>query len=149
MYRFSRSIYRELAPRVSDGVGPDGRSYRAHLLESCEGAMRRLAYDRRYFAKPTKSLFEDVRCYFPVSEQRHVLQVIHRYVTLAGEQLDRLPGSGLGLDGQPVSCQATTRKGKACQREPLPSRRFCPSHKHLEELDKLEQVPEESIAVAA
>ena len=28
---------------------------------------------------------------------------------------------------------ATTRKGKACQRTPLPGREYCPSHSHLEE----------------
>ena len=28
---------------------------------------------------------------------------------------------------------ASTRKGTPCQREPLPGRDYCPSHKHLEE----------------
>ena len=39
--------------------------------------------------------------------------------------------SGL-LDGGVSRCKATTRKGKACQRTPLPSRDYCPSHQHLE-----------------
>jgi hypothetical protein len=30
-------------------------------------------------------------------------------------------------------CKATTRKGKPCQRTPLPGRDYCPSHQHLEE----------------
>jgi hypothetical protein len=29
-------------------------------------------------------------------------------------------------------CRATTRKGKPCQRAPLPDREYCPSHQHLE-----------------
>ena len=29
---------------------------------------------------------------------------------------------------------ATTRKGKPCQRTPLPGREYCPSHSHLEEV---------------
>ena len=29
-------------------------------------------------------------------------------------------------------CHATTRKGKPCQRTPLPDRDYCPSHQHLE-----------------
>jgi hypothetical protein len=29
-------------------------------------------------------------------------------------------------------CRATTRKGKPCQRTPLPDRDYCPSHQHLE-----------------
>jgi hypothetical protein len=29
-------------------------------------------------------------------------------------------------------CRATTRKGRPCQRTPLPERDYCPSHQHLE-----------------
>ena len=36
------------------------------------------------------------------------------------------------LDGGVSRCKATTRKGKACQRTPLPERDYCPSHQHLE-----------------
>ncbi len=36
------------------------------------------------------------------------------------------------LDGGVARCRATTRKGKACQRTPLPDRDYCPSHQHLE-----------------
>ena len=39
--------------------------------------------------------------------------------------------SGL-LDGGIARCRATTRKGKPCQRTPLPERDYCPSHQHLE-----------------
>ena len=37
------------------------------------------------------------------------------------------------IDGGPRECRAHTRKGTPCQREPLPGRDYCPSHKHLEE----------------
>ena len=36
------------------------------------------------------------------------------------------------LDGGVARCRATTRKGKPCQRTPLPEREYCPSHQHLE-----------------
>ena len=36
------------------------------------------------------------------------------------------------FDGGVARCRATTRKGKACQRTPLPDRDYCPSHQHLE-----------------
>jgi hypothetical protein len=36
------------------------------------------------------------------------------------------------FDGGIARCKATTRKGKACQRTPLPNRDYCPSHQHLE-----------------
>ncbi len=43
MYRFSRSIYRELAPRVIDGS--TGASVpRQQVLEACEATMQRLAH---------------------------------------------------------------------------------------------------------
>jgi len=36
-------------------------------------------------------------------------------------------------EGTAHQCKATTRKGKPCQRTPLPDREYCPSHQHLEE----------------
>ena len=36
------------------------------------------------------------------------------------------------FDGGAARCQATTRKGKPCQRTPLPERDYCPSHQHLD-----------------
>lgn len=137
MYRFSRSIYRELAPRVvDDGHG----SSRQEVLEACEATIRRLAYDRRYFARPARTLFSDVRTHFAIGDQLYVYKVIERNLRLAGEFLDRLPAD-VGLDGLPRQCHASTRKGKPCQREPLPGREYCPSHKHLEETIEEEIAP--------
>jgi hypothetical protein len=131
MYRFSRSIYKELAPRVVVDKD-DGHEARRQLLESCEATMRRLAYDRRYFARPARSLFTEVRVHFPISEQLVVYKVVERNIALALDFLSKLPAD-VGLDGAPRQCHASTRKGKPCQREPLPGREYCPSHKHLEE----------------
>jgi hypothetical protein len=158
MYRFSRSIYRELSPYViededgqegheghngyghlngsghSNGNGDgSGAPNRQRVLDACEETMRRLAYDRRYFARPTRTLFSDVRFYFPFAEQERVYRVIERNVNLALEHLARLPEGTVGLDGTPNECRAHTRKGTPCQRTPLPGRDYCPSHKHLEE----------------
>ncbi len=145
MYRFSRSIYREIGPLVEEDAlsKHNGCSNRQKVLDACEAAMRRLAYDRRYFAKPARSLFCEIRCYFPITEQEHVFAVIDRNLELALEHLARLPEDGVGLDGQPNECRAHTRKGTPCQRDPLPGRDYCPSHKHLEEtFDSLEPVDE-------
>ena len=130
MYRFSRSIYRELAPRVIES--DHGMHARQQLLEACEATVRRLAYDRRYFARPARSLFREVRSHFSIGDQDYVYRVIERNLQLAEEFLDRLPAD-VGLDGVPRRCHASTRKGKPCEREPLPGRDYCPSHKHLEE----------------
>jgi hypothetical protein len=140
MYRFSRSIFREIAPLVTEPESnPSGAENKQRVLDACEAAMRRLAYDRRYFAKPARSLFSEVRGYFPITEQERVYRVIHRNIDLAIEHLARLPEDGVGLDGQPTQCRAHTRKGTPCQRQPLPGRDYCPSHKHLEEtFDSLE-----------
>ena len=141
MYRFSRSIYREIAPYVIEDDPSDGCANRERVLEACEAAMRRLAYDRRYFARPARSLFTEVRALFPIGEQLRVYKVIEANVELALDYLSRLPEDGNGLDGQPTACRAHTRKGTPCQRTPLPTRDYCPSHKHLEEL--LDGPPEE------
>jgi len=133
MYRFSRSIYREIAPYVIEDDPSNGCSNRERVLEACEAAMRRLAYDRRYFARPARSLFTEVRALFPIGEQLRVYKVIETNVELALDYLSRLPEGGIGLDGQPTACRAHTRKGTPCQRTPLPARDYCPSHKHLEE----------------
>jgi hypothetical protein len=133
MYRFSRSIYRELAPRViEDPDDPTGCRNKQQVLDACEGAIRRLTYDRRYFARPARSLFNEIRVHFAINDQLRVWRVVERNLALAGEFLSRLP-EGVGLDGRPRECQAHTRRGTPCQREPLPGREYCPSHKHLEE----------------
>lgn len=131
MYRFSRSIYRDIAPRVTD-IHNSGADSRRQVLEACEATVERIVQDGRYFARPAKSLFNEVRTHFPIGEQEKVYRVIERNIALALTCLERMPGE-FGLDTMPRQCRASTRKGTPCQREPLPSRDYCPSHKHLEE----------------
>lgn len=145
MYRFSRSIYRELAPRVvEDEWDLTGCRNKQKVLDSCEVAIRRLTYDRRYFARPARWLFNDVRPHFAMGDQLIAWMVIERNIHLALEFLARLP-EGVGLDGEPRQCQAHTRKGTPCQRTPLPGRDYCPSHKHLEEIFEGVEVPLETV----
>jgi hypothetical protein len=141
MYRFSRAIYRELGPRVvEDDWDPTGCTNKQKVLDACEGAIRRLATDRRYFARPARTLFNDVRAHFTMQDQLYVWRVIDSNMRLATEFLEQLP-EGVGLDGRPPQCQAHTRKGTPCQRTPLPGRDYCPSHKHLEETFESVEVP--------
>ena len=139
MYRFSRSIYRELAPRIEAEGVTDAATARHRVLEACEATMRRMAYDRRYFARPARTLFSEIRDEFALADQVGVYMVIERYVSLAAEHLERLPDD-VRLDGQPRACHASTRQGTPCQREPLPGRDYCPSHKHLEEPAEVEEL---------
>jgi hypothetical protein len=133
MYQFSRSIYRELGPQVVPSRGEDLGSSRERLLRSCEAAMERLAMDRHYFARPARTLFNEVRRFFPISQQMRVYRVIERHVALATEYVESQARAGVTFDGSPLCCHATTRKGTSCQRVPLPGSKYCPSHKHLEE----------------
>lgn len=129
MYRFSRTIYRELAPRVIEDPDDPGVA-KQRLLDACESNLRRLALDRRYFARPARTMFREVRGLFSLTDQTYAYRVIERCVRLAMAHLDELNELS---DALPRECLAYTRKGSQCRREPLPGHDFCPSHKHLEE----------------
>jgi hypothetical protein len=133
MYQFSRSLYRELGSSVVPTTGEDVCVTRQRFLRACEASMERLALDRHYFAKPVKTLFNDVRTFFPMTEQIRVFRIIERHVQLAADYVDSQARAGVTFDGSPLCCHASTRKGTACQRVPLPGSKYCPSHKHLEE----------------
>jgi hypothetical protein len=133
MYQFSRSLYRELGQSVMTTKGEDLCVTRQRFLRSCEATMERLALDRHYFAKPVRTLFRDVRHFFPIGEQLRVYRVCERHMTLATEFVDTQLKTGTTFDGSPVCCHASTRRGTPCARVPLPGSKYCPSHKHLDE----------------
>ena len=131
MYQFSRAVYRELSPMVvEDNMSAEARR---DLLDACERAFTRLASDRHYFARPARSLFNDIRIHFPMTRQMRVYRVVDRYMSVACHYVARREQEGLTIDGAPLCCHASTRKGTPCQRVPLPGSKYCPSHKHLEE----------------
>ena len=139
MYRFSRAIYRELASEIIEdphAVYPNGNHER--VLRACEAALERLATDRHYFARPARTLFCDIRAYFPMCSQQRVLYVIERYLEFADEFLRRQPQNGFDVYGNPLQCRASTRKGTPCQRMPLPHNGYCPSHQHLADTEEIE-----------
>jgi len=139
MYRFSRAIYRELAGEITeDPHGFGALTNHERVLRACESAIERLATDRHYFARPARTLFCDIRPYFPMGAQPRVLRVIERYLECADEFLRRQPQNGFDVYGNPLQCRATTRKGSPCQRMPLPDKGYCPSHQHLAETEQLE-----------
>jgi len=132
MYRFSRAIFVE----IKDLVDPhpetvSAQEARRRVLQCCEATIERLARDPQYFAKPSQSLFCEIRHLFSISDQVRVYRSIDRHIGAAVVHiLDELERAG---EGQAHQCKATTRKGKPCQRTPLPDREYCPSHQHLEE----------------
>ena len=134
MYQFSRSLYRQLAADVLPGRGEDVTVTRQRFLRSCERSMERLALDRHYFAKPVKTLFNDVRHFFPMTEQLRVYRLCKEHMEVATAFVDSRLRAGATFDGSPACCHASTRRGSPCQRVPLPGRKYCPSHKHLEDV---------------
>jgi hypothetical protein len=77
--------------------------------------------------------------YFPVSLQHRVWQVVEQYMGFADEFLARAPRQGFDVNGNPLQCRATTRKGTPCQRMPLPHNGYCPSHQHLAETEAVDE----------
>jgi hypothetical protein len=140
MYQFSRAIYRELAPHiVAPKPGVPANANHEHVLRSCEAVVERMAVDRHYFARPERTLFCDIRSYFPMSEQGRVHQVVARYIGFAQQFLVENPlAAYASVCGVAPQCRATTRKGAACQRVPLPHNGYCPSHQHLADTEDRE-----------
>jgi hypothetical protein len=144
MYQFSRAIYRELAPdiaasRPGSTATSAGSSNHEQVLRACEAAVERLATDRHYFAHPARTLFCDIRTYFPMSAQERVHRVVFRYIGLAQRYLAENPRAAYeAVSDEPQQCRATTRKGAACQRTPLAQNGYCPSHQHLADTENQE-----------
>ena len=138
MYHFSRAIYRELEDEIlEDHPLQGGSTNHERVLKACEAAVYRLATDMHYFARPTKTLFNDIRIYFPMSAQQRVYVVVDRYMTFAKDYFSSMPMTGYDIEGRRIECRATTRRGTPCQRTPLPQNGYCPSHQHLAEPDEV------------
>ncbi len=133
MYQYSRAIYRSIKDLIDPYVDDVQRlESRQAVLSACEGTMERLARDPHYFAAPDRTLFQDIRRYFPITAQAQVAWAVREGVGAAVTFIEEQIDAG-ALDGGISRCRATTRKGKPCQRTPLPDRDYCPSHQHLEQ----------------
>jgi hypothetical protein len=142
MYRFSRAIYRELSAEILEDSPEQPHLNHERVLRACEAAVERLATDRHYFARPARTLFTDIRAYFPISAQGRLWRVVERYMTFADEFLSHQPQSRFDIYGNPILCRASTRKGTQCQRTPLPRNGYCPSHQHLAETEEFHSFEE-------
>jgi len=132
MYQYSRAIYRSIKDLIDPYVDNQLRlEYRREVLEACEQTMERLAKDPLYFSKPDRALFQDIRRFFPIPAQAQVAWAVSHGVGAAVTFVEDQIEAG-AFDGGVARCRATTRKGKPCQRTPLPDRDYCPSHQHLE-----------------
>ena len=123
MYHLSRSLYRELAPLLSETEGVDDRQ---RLLDACESTLTRLATDPDYFAHPERFLFREVRTMFGFCEQQRVCRIITTRLAMARAKIEA-ERALMRRD-----CDAFTRSGSRCQREAVEGRKYCPSHRHLD-----------------
>jgi hypothetical protein len=132
MYQYSRAIYRTIKDLIDPYVDAETQlEYRREVLAACEDTVERLARDPRYFAHPDRTLFHDIRRFFPITHQAQVAWAVTEGIGAAVEFIEQQIEAG-AFDGGSARCRATTRKGKPCQRTPLPDREYCPSHQHLE-----------------
>jgi hypothetical protein len=132
MYQYSRAIYRSIKDMIDPYVDRETQlEYRRAVLAACEDTMERLAKDPLYFSKPDRALFQDIRRYFPITCQAEVSWAVQEGLSAATAFIESQIEAG-AFDGGVARCRATTRKGKPCQRTPLPDRDYCPSHQHLE-----------------
>ena len=131
----STESWRTRSSRIRTAPVPHANHER--VLRACEAAVERLATDRHYFARPARTLFRDIRAYFPMSvpaaraPRDRALPVLRRRVPA------RQPQNGFDVYGNPLQCRASTRKGTPCQRMPLPHNGYCPSHQHLAETEEV------------
>jgi hypothetical protein len=133
MYQVSRAIYREL----SCDIRGDRDAHEA-VLRTCEATIERLVVDQHYFARPARALFRDLRPHFEIAAWPRVWHIVSRYVSATQAVLERLPRTGYDANGNPLQCRATTRRGTPCQRIPLHTNGYCPSHQHLAETEEVE-----------
>jgi hypothetical protein len=132
MYQYSRAIYRSIKDLIEPYADRETQlESRRAVLSACEETVARIAKDPQYFARPERTLFQDIRRYFPITHQAQVSWAITHGINAAVEYVEEQIEAG-ALDGGVARCRATTRKGKPCQRAPLPDREYCPSHQHLE-----------------
>ena len=89
--------------------------------------MERLVLDPDACANPGRSLFREIRHHFDLDAQADVWQIV-RFHVAAGRNLASHFQATLRRE-----CQAITRQGTPCRREPTLGRRYCPSHYGLEE----------------
>src|ERR671923_1020625 len=90
MYQYSRAIYRSIKDLIDPYVDVETQlEYRRQVLAACEETVERLAKDPRYFAHPDRTLFQDIRRYFPISSQAQVAWAVTEGIGAAVEFIEQ------------------------------------------------------------
>src|SRR3712207_9448372 len=73
MYQYSRAIYRSIKDLIEPYADRETQlESRRAVLSACEETVARIAKDPQYFARPERTLFQDIRRYFPITHQAQV-----------------------------------------------------------------------------
>ena len=92
MYQFSRAIYRELARDIDGRPRPARGDAHEHVCGRVRRPSSGSSTDRHYFARPSRTLFNDIRVYFPMRAQPRVWRGRRSATsTLRDEYLQRQP----------------------------------------------------------
>src|SRR5918997_6531356 len=90
MYQYSRAIYRTIKDLIDPYVDAETQlEYRREVLAACEDTVERLARDPRYFAHPDRTLFHDIRRFFPISHQAQVAWAVTEGIGAAVEFIEQ------------------------------------------------------------
>src|SRR5918996_3961357 len=113
MYQYSRAIYRSIKDLIDPYVDPELQlEYRREVLAICEETVERLARDPHYFAHPDRTLFQDIRRYFPITHQAQVAWAVTEGIGAAVEVIEtQIEGGGVLRGGGPRP--AAEPKGQA------------------------------------
>ena len=89
MYQYSRAIYRSVKDLIDPYADRETQlEHRRAVLAACEDTVERLAKDPRYFSKPERTLFQDVRRYFPIAYQAEVNWAITQGIGAAVDYIE-------------------------------------------------------------
>src|SRR5918998_343378 len=95
MYQYSRAIYRSIKDLIEPYADRETRvESRRAVLAACEETVERLAKDPRYFAKPERTLFQDIRRYFPITYQAQVNWAVTQGIGAAVDFVEEQVESG-------------------------------------------------------
>jgi hypothetical protein len=103
------------------------------VLRACETTVQRLVYDRHYFARPSQTLFSEIRWRFPLAAQSRVFAVVDSHLRATRAYLEASNEATMALTGSRPTCRATTRRSGLCSHTPDPRTGYCRWHRHLVE----------------
>src|ERR687898_631065 len=118
MYQYSRAIYRTIKDLIDPYVDAETQlEYRRQVLAACEDTVERLARDPRYFAHPDRTLFHDIRRFFPITQQAQVAWAVTEGIGAAVEFIEQqIEAGAFSRGGGPR--RAATRQGEPRPRAP-------------------------------